>query len=291
MSVASVTPPESLFKYLPFARHSILKDGRVRFSQASAFNDPFELRPSFDLMSKADIASLPLAPDAAPNEPNRVLTPEWIAAMVQVAMPTLDQVSKNAQPGAAYSLDNNKIAHNWHNKRWGILSLSDRPANLLMWAHYADNHRGFVIQFNGRHEFFRTGAMGPVEYSETRPIVSITTLDSPEVYFRKSCDWSYEREWRLVRPLIEADTTIETDTTSLHFFDIPPGAITGVITGAMMAEQDYRELCDLAQSERWGQVNVHHAQLSREHFQIEITPPVDGVPLPPNLDGQTLHAR
>jgi hypothetical protein len=33
----------------------------------------------------------------------------------------------------------------------GILSLADAPDKLLLWAHYSDNHKGFVVGFNTNH--------------------------------------------------------------------------------------------------------------------------------------------
>jgi|SRR5580658_5344823 hypothetical protein len=39
-------------------------------------------------------------------------------------------------------------------RRHGVLCLSEAPANLLMWAHYADSHRGFVVEFDPASPFF-----------------------------------------------------------------------------------------------------------------------------------------
>ncbi|EPJ44297.1 MAG: hypothetical protein OFPII_35920 [Osedax symbiont Rs1] len=37
---------------------------------------------------------------------------------------------------------------------YGILSMTERIDNLLMWSHYADSHTGFVIGFDPSHDFF-----------------------------------------------------------------------------------------------------------------------------------------
>ena len=48
-----------LYKYCDLARGlSILHKSRIRLTQPSDFNDPFELHPEFQLMSKEDIAAL-----------------------------------------------------------------------------------------------------------------------------------------------------------------------------------------------------------------------------------------
>ena len=41
-----------LYKYFPIERQDVLRNGLVRFTQPGDFNDPFELHPSYDLMSK-----------------------------------------------------------------------------------------------------------------------------------------------------------------------------------------------------------------------------------------------
>src|SRR5689334_11281388 len=43
----------SLFKYVVSERIDILKNCRIRFTQPSAFNDPFEMQPFFDELGLA----------------------------------------------------------------------------------------------------------------------------------------------------------------------------------------------------------------------------------------------
>ena len=40
------------------------------------------------------------------------------------------------------------------NRAQGVLSLSRTNDSLLMWAHYADSHRGFVLGLDETHPFF-----------------------------------------------------------------------------------------------------------------------------------------
>jgi len=37
---------------------------------------------------------------------------------------------------------------------FGIISLTEDPLNPIMWSHYADNHKGIVIQLNITKSFF-----------------------------------------------------------------------------------------------------------------------------------------
>jgi hypothetical protein len=44
-------------------------------------------------------------------------------------------------------------------ERFGILSLSENPASLLMWAHYAESHRGFALSLTLRIRFSTSRGM------------------------------------------------------------------------------------------------------------------------------------
>jgi hypothetical protein len=51
----------------------------------------------------------------------------------------------------------------------GILSLTERPGNLLMWGHYASSHTGVCLEFAvSVHETF-FGRAQPIVYSGKRP--------------------------------------------------------------------------------------------------------------------------
>ncbi|WP_421377180.1 DUF2971 domain-containing protein [Paraburkholderia sp. DD10] len=88
----------------------------------------------------------------------------------------------------------------------GILSLSELPSNHLMWAHYAESHRGFCLGFEN-HETNIIGQHGyPVRYVEKMPkpnIASFAMDAGGEVVeligYTKSLDWAYEKEWRVIK--------------------------------------------------------------------------------------------
>jgi hypothetical protein len=112
----------------------------------------------------------------------------------------------------------------------GILSLTEDPKNLLMWAHYADSHQGGVVEFDSSHPFFTarhfdegfTSILKKVKYRRRRPILPILHFKKYKIFyndylggwlallntadplfFTKGLEWRYEREWRLIRQLRE----------------------------------------------------------------------------------------
>jgi hypothetical protein len=83
-----------------------------------------------------------------------------------------------------------------------LLSVSQESRNTVMWAHYADKHKGAVIGI----DFNKLFKMHHVDYSKQRPKINI--LDdfySKEFFekfrntlFTKSEEWVYEREFRQI---------------------------------------------------------------------------------------------
>jgi hypothetical protein len=186
--------PRALYKY--FSRAGLLRflDGLVvRFSPPIAFNDPFEALPAI-------VGLGTLRSKVSPVEYGDFLH----AALARSFAP-----------------------------RIGTLCLSEDPLNLLMWGHYSSAHQGGVVEFDPAHAFLAGNAtanglyqcLRPVRYSELRAELALdhfrqhemgalndhgegwlSLLESAHpVLFTKSLEWSYEREWRLVRQLIHTD--------------------------------------------------------------------------------------
>ena len=288
-----------LYKYVPFHRNDILETGLVRFTQPGDFNDPFEMRPSFDLMSKADIASLPEAPgqEGTTGPKARILTNEALSAMMNALLPGIQRtIAATAKGPGAWSLDNNLIARSVYDSKYGILSLTEQPTSLLMWAHYADAHRGFVLQLDDQHSFFRRPidsgfTLRQVVYSDARPILSYSSLESIDVFFTKSPEWAYEREWRLVAPLSTANKIVEKVPFPIHLFTLPPAVITGLILGTSMPPESAQALMTVCERPDLTHIKIFQVTLDRNEYKMEIHPPLDGSVPPGALSGWVPSAR
>jgi hypothetical protein len=96
-----------------------------------------------------------------------------------------------------------------------VCSFSGTPHSIIMWSHYADEHRGFCIEYDTEslpqeHLFVRM--LYPVIYSEKlfegtkyylaamRDRKTFNILFLALAALHKSPEWSYEKEWRLVIP-------------------------------------------------------------------------------------------
>ena len=138
-----------LFKYVSIERlRGILIDHKIRFTQPSAFNDPFELVPRL------------LVPKGAVPQGHRNYEFS-LAPRRPIDIDTKgdeDRCSDHHSRELREALD----------REVGFLSLSRTWESLSMWAHYAENYAGVVIEFDGSHEFFEWEF--DVHYSHDRPI-------------------------------------------------------------------------------------------------------------------------
>ncbi|MDP3453853.1 DUF2971 domain-containing protein [Methyloversatilis sp.] len=186
------------YKYLPFNENSIktIVEGSISFTCPLAFNDPFDCRPYVCPNSALDISAK--RPDLYRKVGQELgLSP---AKRIMSKSVILKRLKDRVESG-----------------KWitdllvgvGVVSLSTDALNTLMWSHYADFHRGFVLEFRiplrGREEeakFARDRLTPfPVRYSENRPHVEMFSNPHDlveKILLTKSLDWAYEAEERVV---------------------------------------------------------------------------------------------
>lgn len=163
----------------------------------------------------------------------------------------------------------------------GVLCLSRNSNQPLMWAHYADSHRGMMLEFNSEHPAFNRkrsasdefGYLRPVSYSTVRPAITMQALDGDRIFqdfaLTKADPWSYEEEIRLIWPLRFADKTVETSSGSIELFSCPSSAVVSVTLGCKASEKTLDEVRQIL----WSQSNTAHivvrrAQLDETAFAL-----------------------
>jgi hypothetical protein len=241
-----------LYKYFAPERHSFFADLRIRYSQLGAFNDPFEGRPEITALAiKEDILTtmgrvLPeeirQAYDQLPAHVRTTITYGQVLALAE-------HLAKVNEPEMLSALESIGIAAGSFftgkiDQVLGVLCLSEVPDSLLMWAHYASSHTGFVVEFDALHASFHEQKSDEddlrhirrVYYRESRPSAPLSDMSAIELFLVKSGHWGYEREWRIVRPLADATATVPADPYPIALFEIPPAAVSGVIMGSRMSD-------------------------------------------------------
>jgi Protein of unknown function (DUF2971) len=306
-----------IYKYVIFDRIDVLRNGVVRFTQPSGLNDPFDLQPivedllpermwssigeDFDkkISSGAFASGLvnPLMREGTKNlSPDQLLKldsdPEAQQRLNDSFFKISEMLTKKLAPklqepmfdlAREVSRDMAQQKPSVITNEFGVLSLTEKADNLLMWAHYADSHKGFVIEFDSEDAFFKfpkdlsRSDLRKVDYVERRKLKTLLpeneSIQPDWFFFQKSQYWSYEKEWRLVRLLKNADKKIEVGGQEIHLFDLPPSCITGIVLGLNMNQQNKDELINLLHTElRYHHVKILQARVNYDEDRLDIEP-------------------
>jgi hypothetical protein len=146
----------------------------------------------------------------------------------------------------------------------GVISFSSKNDEMLLWSHYADQHKGYALEFEVTEKlnklnnpcFFKV-QYDPAEYIHHHERYRYATQFKDKA-------WEYESEYRYL--LDEGD--------QLYSWDINGGAFsdfTGIIFGHRMPESDRRALMKIVESIN-PEISFHLAALSKEEFKLEIIP-------------------
>ncbi len=181
-----------IYKYLSFNDKSlaIFINCELYFADAESFNDPFDTQLNLYEALRAFIAE---RQEFEPPEPEDDLNIKRICEDAKAEL-----------------------------KKTGILSMSEVDNEILMWSHYADQHKGFCIGFSqvGLSDDFGTvkhPAEYDVQYDESKPFSSLfkryersnyrpfkfLDADVYQILIQyKHENWHYEKEIRFLYPKI-----------------------------------------------------------------------------------------
>lgn len=216
-----------LYKYVTATTLDYILNGSIRFTQPGGFNDPFELalevfnpnynegdqvQLQFDVLSQESlIDSYHLEPDFRHENCNDIFSRELVNNL---------------------------------NKEIGILCLSKNADSHLMWAHYADEYSGAVIEFDENHEYF--SGLTKVRYEKERPIIHMDYfLNNKTIPISNLCVksdiWGYEKEYRLIRSLRDCKKNkAKAKTFDIYTNSIPLDAIKAVTLGERCPPESIR---------------------------------------------------
>jgi hypothetical protein len=224
--------------------------GRLKFTRVESLNDPAELLPimdesvvrsSLDNLRKMGYKEDDLKYLSRQEALLTLLAPKMMA----IAAPrTLGEANRIIRLPIYddFDLMKRKLIETIKMIRSsvGVLSLSERYDSLPMWAHYAQNAKGFVVRFeNLENEFLgdATGSLNvlrPVLYSNSISGMTFDPETQERLFFSKLSDWSYEREWRVILPLTQCKVD-----KGMHLREINPECVTGVFAGWHVSDADF----------------------------------------------------
>lgn len=268
----TVSPPKILYKYTTVqTARIILSTGKLRFQSPVRYNDPFDSQwdltwPAFTpearqyerrLLEQALLDAAAWPTDADPTCRDAM---DEERARIE-ALPAQERehaIAEFVVEMQSSGLPPEPVARMWADlrRRLRVLCLSERDCSILMWSHYANQHRGVTLGFDS----------AAMENGLRRPLQEVVYQDGPprlfdpemwhrsmifglnwkweqtgsELALTKRTDWKYEREWRFA--------TIASPGTLGDYEDIPfpRAALAELLVGCRTDEAQAVQLQALA---------------------------------------------
>lgn len=240
----------TLYKFVTVKSASaILTNQTLRFTPLHEYNDPFEGENSyeFELNSSSKVVLIGK-------------TGSYKTLRHQPDMEALEDARKLIADHAA-------------------CCFCQRNDSILLWSHYADEHRGICLAFEFETNGLRTANFEDIEdreyllfrevnYSKHRPQLLMNTDTSSVVpyevidasVFTKSLDWSYEQEWRFAKR----------NSPALCYHKFRDYRLKQVIFGMRCSEKDVESISRLVTSKY--QAQLARAQKHQFLYAVEIIP-------------------
>ncbi|WP_044412851.1 DUF2971 domain-containing protein [Thiomicrospira microaerophila] len=271
-----------LYKYLPlddkndkgFDSLKIFTDKTLWYSSPLDFNDPFDCKPIMKVPSLKDM-----------KRENGDLFKQVAVNLGVKGVKKLDS-DRRSYIGLKNNVESGKFLRDLTGKV-GVTCFSETPKEILMWSHYANNHKGFVVEFEvipsryeeclksiSEKELFDCMIYNllaqPVKYTQERPVLKpyIKGMKEGELVERllhsKSSIWQYEREHRIVASLMHPPGP----------YRFNPSLLKRVVVGMCMPDdylQKLKKAVQFFEQKNQVQVQVLYANESSEHYAVEIT--------------------
>lgn len=247
------------YKYCSPARIDVLRNMEIRYTQPVCFNDPFETVPA----AKNGIHTLPYTQRQKAYDELR-------------SSKKIDLDQKKGRQRIAFANERALL----HLRKFaaheiGVLSLSKRWDNQLMWASYACDHKGFVLGFFPYFSVPFGDALlltepQEVKYQERRPEIDLfpyvkninqasyefNFIDAiskyqAEIFFTKSSIWKHEEEVRLLCTFSDAfHRKIDVEPYPIYLRTIHEHELASIIVGINSSDELAEELRQISKQRK-----------------------------------------
>jgi hypothetical protein len=234
----------------------ILKDNKIRFTQPWALNDPLEFKPVIKF-----------------NNDNGKYNKYRLNGITLLSLHDF--------------MEFNLIYYQLN--KFGFLSMTKIPDSFAMWCHYANGHKGFLIEF--KDEFYKHPCMKSKEGNEY-PVVEIGYVDdyainidesldesnklfpdkADDLFYKKISRWGYEEEYRMVRPLSDSlDYTplqgkpFQHDNR-VHLFEFSLDCIESITFGAFMSSENKKTILSYCENTN---IEFLQAMISKDEKDLD----------------------
>ncbi len=213
--------PKKIYKYCKVTEHNLtnLENNQIYLNSPIEFNDPFDCAmcinwyenrknlfienkdkylQNIDIKAKSEILERINNGEDPEEVMINVLSSSKDALKNQQFLECINELQKNY-------ID--EISNKFQSEKTLLSCFSDDYKNILMWSHYADNHKGFCVEYDisdrdlQYDDFMRM--LHPVIYAENFLNINYSQIQLKYVVgfclvLQKFIDWQYENEYRLI---------------------------------------------------------------------------------------------
>ena len=250
-------PPENLYRYRPSGSEYFpeeirqLRRNGVFLTPAEFLNDPFDCNPAIEDVPIAELAREIRKFGVERFRRIRLRRAKSLGSYKKHELTLLREKYKSSVSSAEFEAPFLSSVYEVHrNNALRVSCFSEVGDSTLMWSHYAESHKGFVVKYHfDASKLHSSNSALPlkVKYTSQRP--KFTTIevfqhdnmdDAPAdegeflgdpvgegFYLTKSDSWKEEREWRLIESELDGS---KLDNSGYFFYEnlVPIKVIAGV---------------------------------------------------------------
>lgn len=253
-----------LYKYTPHnnesRKYKVITESQLWFSKIGSFNDPIDSKWDYIQQYTTDEIKK-YWENFLKKKPHHTQT--------------INEILQNWGSNSSFIEQQNRVFDEYR-KGLGVLCFSKNPTNILMWSHYANNHKGIVYEF--KDDLFRNtdsltenfnGNDNKVIYSNDRSydLLSYTlTGEEKKAQFAKELltkakDWEYEEEYRMI------DFEILENDRNKNF---KKESLISIIFGVRTNDIEIDIMKYLCKKYSFSHIQFKKAQFKKGKFEIEI---------------------
>lgn len=250
--------PRRMYKYQQINPNTLdgLRNHRLWFSAPERFNDPFDCKVSCFLGRNKQDFETRLESFFGPSDPMARLLKKSDAGWQQ----------KNEALMLCF--------HQFYSRTIHVCALSTEWDNVLMWSHYANQHKGMCLVFDSYKAGLIRDNVVPVQYFAKYPayLVDARRIGNLEMLAKqllavKSAEWEYEHEWRAF--MVNEKNDRKSSKGALHEYD--PSLLVGIVFGINTSPAARKKVEKaLAQRSSRSHVKLYQARAVQGDFRISV---------------------
>jgi len=247
--------PEFLFKYRPHDCYSeswILNE-ELFFASPALFNDPFDSKVMYTLEGTIEQKKRYLSEILQAEKPGIKKRERWRIINYTLEKQLLERDYDNHVRRVQKRID-----------KYGIVSFSRKPDDLLMFSYYAKDHTGYCLKYRRSKENVLSMAR-EINYETSYPKFSVFDFSlgkvgplGDKVLLTKAQCWKHEAEWR-----------IGFADCANRVIKSPHPILEGIILGCNMTPERRAEIIAL-NNRREKPAEIFQAQKKKFEFALEI---------------------